>query len=732
MNKSTIILTVVTLAIIGRILAAVPYVYCDEFCSSSFEYDPVGVGITEPYWECTYKEPAYIEPVDIGGNKAAKCWWSAAGYDGSRLDRGMEACSGNSTSELRFREDGWYGLRIRVPSGDYPTDKNCIVLQLFAHGRGGSWTGTLEIENNKLKIVHRSWLTTNHTVYELDADIARDTWIPIIIYWKPSTNPAIGKMMVWYDGAPKNSPSYDYTGKVGFDAISDGNGGWLDGWVDEDTMISGIGLKWGMYCADAANYTLNETRTLYYDDVTQLKGNPVGAWDLVNPEADGRNALVRMDAEYTSEQSGTLMETCTDVNGGLNLTGIQNGDWSAYYDVNFGAGAQFFEARVASGTSGGNIEVRLDSLTGQLLGTCPVENTGGTQNWVTKSVGIPTVSGLHRIYLKFTGGSGNLLNLNSFKFRKTAFVRTEAESRVEQSGTGLETTGDVEGGVQNVSIISRGDWCRYDNVTLGANAIMNFRVARPVNKPDSRVEVRLGSPTGTLLGSVEVPFTGGWQTYQTVQTTLAPVTGTHSVYLVFVLADSANTSTTSLFNLNWFEFYAPGIPGDLTASVMSASQIDVSWSPIANADSYRLMRSTSSGGPFVEIATGLTSTSYSDSDVVAGTAYFYSVGAVYGVDESGGSTESTAIPSDPIIAEEVVVGSVSVTDNGTGGENVTITVSQSSAGCFYQLEASTDLASSNWEKLGNELLGDGGEVVLQTPVDPEDGRRFYRVVVSRR
>jgi|GEM_PF-4698641 len=461
---------------------------------ASFEYTPpVGEPIG-PYWECTFKRPAYISPAIQGGKNCAECWWSAAGYDGSRLDRGMEACSGNSTTELRFTEDGWYGLNILFPS-DYPSDKNNIVLQLFAHGRGGSWAGTLIMQNNQLSIEHRDWLTQNHTVGVLDANVPRDIWIPIIIYWKPSLDPNNGKVMVWYDGAPKDAPSYDYTGKFAFDDN--------DGWIGTDTMVNGIGLKWGQYAADAANYTPNEVRRIFYDDVSQLKGNPYGAWDLVNPEGHGR--VGRIDAEYTSEESGTSTQPTTDVHGGLNLASINDGDWAAYYDVNFGTGASFFQARVASATSGGDIEVRLDSPTGPLLGTCPVGNTGGWQSWEDKVVPITPQTGLQKIFLTFTGGGGSLLNVNHFKFTTTDHIRIEAECYNDELGTQIEDTGDALGGEENLAFISNDDWARYDNVTLGAGAVMSFRVARPAGRPDSKIDVRLGSPTGTLVGSVAVP-----------------------------------------------------------------------------------------------------------------------------------------------------------------------------------------------------------------------------------
>jgi hypothetical protein len=59
----------------------------------------------------------------------------------------------------------------------------------------------------------------------------------------------------------------------------------------------------------------------------------------------------------------------------------------------------------------------LDSPTGSLAGTCVITGTGGWQNWVTKSCSVSGLSGIHNIYLKFTGGSGYLFNINWWKFK---------------------------------------------------------------------------------------------------------------------------------------------------------------------------------------------------------------------------------------------------------------------------------------------------------------------------
>jgi alpha-N-arabinofuranosidase len=80
---------------------------------------------------------------------------------------------------------------------------------------------------------------------------------------------------------------------------------------------------------------------------------------------------------------------------------IEHGDWVRYEQVNFGQDARQMKFRVASDTSGGLIEIRTDTLDGQLLGSVLVANTGGWQDWGTVTAAIRPTSGLKTVYLVF-------------------------------------------------------------------------------------------------------------------------------------------------------------------------------------------------------------------------------------------------------------------------------------------------------------------------------------------
>ncbi len=150
--------------------------------------------------------------------------------------------------------------------------------------------------------------------------------------------------------------------------------------------------------------------------------NPAGGYVDVDsftfsdtlPLSPPRSAYSQIEAEGSNEQSGTDTETC--IEGGLNVGWIENGDYLVYERIDFSGGAMSFEARVASDTSGGNIELYLDSLTGPQIGTCAAPNTGGWQTWETHSCPVGGATGIHDLYLKFTGGSGYLFNINWWQF----------------------------------------------------------------------------------------------------------------------------------------------------------------------------------------------------------------------------------------------------------------------------------------------------------------------------
>ncbi|WP_411846174.1 carbohydrate-binding protein [Roseibacillus persicicus] len=398
--------------------------------------------------------------------------------------------------------------------------------------------------------------------------------------------------------------------------------------------------------------------------------------------------------------------------------------------------------------------------------------------------------------------------------------RIEAEDYSHAWDVATETTGDSDGDL-NVGHIRGGSFTRYGGVALEDDSVMTFRLARPAGRPDGVVEIREGSSTGNLLGTVPVPVTGNWQSYETVSTQLDVDAGIYNLYLNFVEASSSTGNF--LANFNWFTVNEPTVPEapvHLTATPVENSRIDLTWDLVSEADSYTVLRSTSLDGTYDEIANGVTTSSFSDSSVVAGVSYFYVVravnaggesanspvasaslllaapisftankvnasridlgwGAVSGATsylvkratmeggpyatiasgvtatsysdlgsltpgsryyyvatassggaESAASNEASAVPSDPLVPDDVVIESLELGTNLAGEEQVLAAVAKSGLGQFYQVMGSEDLTANSWSPVSSIYQGNGGLLEIDFAFDySTNSKMFFRLEV---
>jgi len=119
----------------------------------------------------------------------------------------------------------------------------------------------------------------------------------------------------------------------------------------------------------------------------------------------------------------------------------------------------------------------------------------------------------------------------------------------------------------------------------------------------------------------------------------------------------------------------PFTPTGLTATASNAA-ISLTWNTAVGADSYMICRSTVTGGPYTNIASGVTATSYLDTGLSNGTTYYYVVAAtnVYGV--SSNSAEASATPMvllpSPWLTQDI--GAVGITGSAICTNGVLFTV----------------------------------------------------------
>ena len=93
------------------------------------------------------------------------------------------------------------------------------------------------------------------------------------------------------------------------------------------------------------------------------------------------------------------------------------------------------------------------------------------------------------------------------------------------------------------------------------------------------------------------------------------------------------------------DLQATAAPADLHITEEGNTTVSMAWNAVASANEYTLYRSPVSGGGYVAIATGLTSTSYTDNGVVNGKNYYYVVTSTgLAGNESSNSNEVSALP----------------------------------------------------------------------------------------
>ncbi|GAA3009211.1 ThuA domain-containing protein [Streptosporangium longisporum] len=128
----------------------------------------------------------------------------------------------------------------------------------------------------------------------------------------------------------------------------------------------------------------------------------------------------------------------------------------------------------------------------------------------------------------------------------------QAEHFSGSSGVRAVDEAGAEGG-RRIGDVSNNDWVSFTPVNLSGIDSVSFRVSAP-SATGGSIELRAGSPTGTLVASAAVTATGGWNTYASLPA--ARVTdpgGTRVLYVVF------KAPTANAFDVDSITFNGRGV-----------------------------------------------------------------------------------------------------------------------------------------------------------------------------
>ncbi len=316
--------------------------------------------------------------------------------------------------------------------------------------------------------------------------------------------------------------------------------------------------------------------------------NIFGVWDAEYTDngATGQPALTthgqtitqprRRQAEHFKTSAGVALITKTGAEGGRTVGDIHNGDWIGFTPYAVG-NAVSFTARVSSGGVGGTLQLRAGSPTAPVIATATVPVTGGWETFTTVGGTFTSPpSGPQPLYLTFAGGTGALFDVDSFTLNTGNSNAAEAEAYTSAAGVNAATHPPATSGL-TLGFIENGDWAAYAGISTAGATGFSARVSSA--GAGGTIQVRSGSPTGTLLGSLTVPVTGGWETFQTLSTNLtAGASGT--LYLVFT------GGAGSLFDVDNFTLVKPGGTGRITG--IGGKCVDVSGANTADGTKIQL------------------------------------------------------------------------------------------------------------------------------------------------
>lgn len=513
--------------------------------------------------------------------------------------------------------DQWNWSMLPNPSSEGWTN---VVYEM--HQYNGSGSGDLSAAQGQVTDWH------NHSAYNVPDYIGE---------FNPATNstdPNTG-LTYWQDVVNLYSSSgiswSIWTYKAGGNA-TEGSGNWNNNWglyqPNQSVSVPSTTIPTPSIGSSASSTIQSDwaglTTSNYFVLNTNISnavigGNPPAPSAPSNLTVSGGNAQASL-AWNASAGAATYNVYRGTSAGGESSTAIATGlTGTSYTNTGLTNGATYYYKVAAvnsAGTSSMSNEVSVTP-------SAPVEKPySGTPAAIPGTVYADTYD---------TGGQGLAYNATSTNGSDNGW-------RTTGDGIDLEPCSDSTTNGADMGWTASGQWFRY---TVNVSTAGAYTVAFRVSSGASGGTLHLQNAAGTnLTGTVTVPGTGGWQTWTTVNATASLLAGRQ---VLTVSQDSGG------YNINYLTFTSgsapPPAPANLTATAGN-TQVSLSWTASSGAASYNVYHGTSAGGESsTAVATGVTSTSYTNTGLTDGTTYYFKVAAVNSSGTSTMSNEASATPT---------------------------------------------------------------------------------------
>jgi hypothetical protein len=208
---------------------------------------------------------------------------------------------------------------------------------------------------------------------------------------------------------------------------------WADTSASEDGFIverSTDGINFKVWGGTARNVTTwQDTRiasgATYHYRVRAFNSFGTSAYSAAVSGPVSRLALVPNEAERFEAAAGV------SIADGHTVNLIDAGDYLLYRSVDFAGGADQFGVSLGAGdaTAGQRIEVRLDSLSGPVIGTLTIAGTGDFDRFTRQTAAVALTTGVHDVYLTFRPSADGTRTTGAAKMDLFQFARGAAPAR---------------------------------------------------------------------------------------------------------------------------------------------------------------------------------------------------------------------------------------------------------------------------------------------------------------
>jgi fibronectin type 3 domain-containing protein len=257
---------------------------------------------------------------------------------------------------------------------------------------------------------------------------------------------------------------------------------------------------------------------------------------------------------------------------------------------------------------------------------------------------VATTSQIQLSWTAPTGATSYIL------YRGTGTGSTPVSYQTGLTGTSYTDTGLVSGAVYTYSVSAAGtNWTGAQSSVVTSAALAAAPSGLVVGAGNAQISLNWTASVGTTGYNVKRSTVNGGP-YTTVNS--APVAASTftdtgltngTLYYYIVTALDAGGESASSNQAAATPAVAPGAPTGLTTTPGN-QLVTISWSAVSNATSYNVKYATTSGGPYLTIAPGISGTSFTQYDLHNGRTYYYVVSANDIDVEGANSTEGSATP----------------------------------------------------------------------------------------